>query len=294
MPAFSFFKSKVYYAILKHVKIIEVRNLTVEFNKLDDAGREVPGKKALDGIDLDIEKGSFVAVAGMNGSGKSTLAKCLNGLLLPTSGRVIVDGFDTADDDHIWDIRSRVGMVFQNPDNQIVSSIVEDDVAFGPENLGIEPSEIRRRVKDSLKRVGMYELRDRGAHMLSGGQKQRIAIAGAIAMKPACIVFDEPTAMLDPKGREDVMDIIRDLNAEGITCILITHFMSEAEKADRVIVLKSGRLLSDSTPSELFSDRELIERAGLEMPPAVELRDRAGLPGSLTTADAIAEYIAEF
>ena len=271
---------------------IEIRDLKIEFTKIDESGKEVPGKVALDGISLDIEKGSFVAVVGMNGSGKSTLAKCLNGLLIPTAGRVIVDGFDTANDETIWDIRSRVSMVFQNPDNQLVSSIVEDDVAFGPENLGIEPAEIRERVDNALIKVGMFELRDKGAHMLSGGQKQRIAIAGAIAMRPDCIVFDEPTAMLDPKGRVGVMQIIRDLHSAGITCILITHFMREAEQADRVIVLKNGKLLCDRTPAALFSDREMIERAGLEMPPEIELRDKAGLPKELVTAEEIADYIA--
>ena len=271
---------------------IEIRDLKIEFTKIDESGKEVPGKVALDGISLDIEKGSFVAVVGMNGSGKSTLAKCPNGLLIPTAGRVIVDGFDTANDETIWDIRRRVSMVFQNPDNQLVSSIVEDDVAFGPENLGIEPAEIRERVDNALIKVGMFELRDKGAHMLSGGQKQRIAIAGAIAMRPDCIVFDEPTAMLDPKGRAGVMQIIRDLHSAGITCILITHFMSEAEQADRVIVLKNGKLLCDRTPAALFSDREMIERAGLEMPPEIELRDKAGLPKELVTAEEIADYIA--
>ena len=275
------------------MKFIEVKDLKIEFTKIDESGREVPGKVALDGISLDIDKGSFVAVVGMNGSGKSTLAKCLNGLLAPSAGRVIVDGFDTAEEEHIWDVRRRVGMVFQNPDNQIVSSIVEDDVAFGPENLGVEPKEIRRRVDEALNRVGMYELKDKGAHMLSGGQKQRIAIAGAIAMRPECIVFDEPTAMLDPKGRASVMGIIRDLNAEGITCVLITHFMSEAEQADRVIVLKKGKVICDRTPEALFSDKEMIEKAGLEMPPAIEIRDKAGLPEYLTTANDIANYIAK-
>lgn len=275
------------------MKFIEIKDLKIEFTKIDESGREVPGKVALDGISLDIDKGSFVAVVGMNGSGKSTLAKCLNGLLAPSAGCVIVDGFDTAEEEHIWDVRRRVGMVFQNPDNQIVSSIVEDDVAFGPENLGVEPKEIRRRVDEALKRVGMYELKDKGAHMLSGGQKQRIAIAGAIAMRPECIVFDEPTAMLDPKGRASVMGIIRDLNAEGITCVLITHFMSEAEQADRVIVLKKGKVICDRTPEALFSDKEMIEKAGLEMPPAIEIRDKAGLPEYLTTANDIANYIAK-
>ena len=274
------------------MNFIEVRDLRIEFSKIDENGAQVPGKTALDGVSFDIEKGSFVAGVGMNGSGKSTLAKCLNGLLVPTSGSVKVDGFDTADDSAIWDVRRRVGMVFQNPDNQLVSSIVEDDVAFGPENLGLDPAEIRRRVDYALKRVGIYEKRNRGVHMLSGGQKQRIAIAGAIAMRPDCIVFDEPTAMLDPKGRENVMSIIRDLNADGITCILITHFMNEAEQADRIIVLKKGKLICDRSPEALFSDREMIERAGLEMPPAIDIRDKAGLPESLTTADSIAEYIA--
>lgn len=271
---------------------IEIKDLKIEFTKIDENGKEVPGKTALDGISLDIEKGSFVSIVGMNGSGKSTLAKCLNGLLIPTVGTVIVDGFDTANDETIWDVRSRVGMVFQNPDNQLVSSIVEDDVAFGPENLGIDPAEIRERVDNALIRVGMFEQKDKGAHMLSGGQKQRIAIAGAIAMRPECIVFDEPTAMLDPSGREGVLEIIKDLNAEGVTCILITHFMSEAEQADRIIVLKDGKLLCDRAPADLFSDREMIEKAGLEMPPAIELRDRAGLPEHLTKAEDIANYIA--
>ena len=225
---------------------IEVRNLTVEFSRIDEDGREVPGKRALNGVDLDIERESFVAVVGMNGSGKSTFAKCLNGLIAPTEGEVTVEGMNTGDESRLWDIRSRVGMVFQNPDNQIVSSIVEDDVAFGPENLGVPPEEIRKRVDTALKQVGMYEHRLKGAHMLSGGQKQRIAIAGAVAMRPDCIVFDEPTAMLDPVGRESVMKIIRQLNSEGITTILITHFMNEAVQADRIVVLKDGRILAVS------------------------------------------------
>ena len=273
------------------MSFIEVRDLVIRFTKIDESGKEVAGKLAIDGISLDIEKGSFTAVVGMNGSGKSTLAKCLNGLLIPTSGEVTVDGFSTKDADHIWDVRRRVGMVFQNPDNQIVSTIVEDDVAFGPENLGVEPSEIRKRVDNALRRVGMYDQKDKGAHMLSGGQKQRIAIAGAVAMKPGCIVFDEPTAMLDPRGRESVMQIIRELNAEGITCILITHFMNEAEQADRIIVMKKGKVLCERTPAELFSDREMIERAGLEMPPLIDLRDRAGLPENILTVGDAAEYM---
>ena len=270
---------------------IEIRELTVQFMKINEDGSEVPGRKALDNVSLEIEKGSFVAVVGMNGSGKSTLAKCLNGLILPTKGEVKIDGMDTADELRLWDIRSRVGMVFQNPDNQIVSSIVEDDVAFGPENLGIEPAEIRQRVDDALKRVGMYEQRLKGAHMLSGGQKQRIAIAGAVAMRPECIVFDEPTAMLDPKGRESVMKIIKELNSEGVTTILITHFMGEAAESDRVIVMNAGRVLCDRTPSRLFSDKEMIERAGLEMPPLIELREKAGIPSDITDIEGIAGYM---
>lgn len=273
------------------MSFIEVRDLVIEFTKIDESGKEVAGSRAIDGISLDIEKGGFTAIVGMNGSGKSTFAKCLNGLLVPTSGEVRVGGFSTTDEEHIRDVRRSVGMVFQNPDNQIVSSIVEDDVAFGPENLGVEPGEIRRRVDEALRRVGMYEQKDKGAHMLSGGQKQRIAIAGAIAMKPECIVFDEPTAMLDPRGRDSVMQIIRELNSEGITCILITHFMSEARQADRVIVLKKGRVLCDRTPAELFSDREMIQTAGLEMPPLIALRDRAGLPEDIVSVEAMADFM---
>ena len=263
---------------------IEIRDLTVEFTRISDDGIEMPAARAIDGITLDIEKGSFVSVVGMNGSGKSTLAKCLNGLLLPSSGDITVDGMNTRDDDRLWDIRSRVGMVFQNPDNQIVSSIVEDDVAFGPENLGVPPAEIRKRVDSALKQVGMYEHRLKGAHMLSGGQKQRIAIAGAIAMRPECIVFDEPTAMLDPKGRDSVMSMIRELNAEGITTILITHFMNEAAQADRIVVMKNGKILAEGTPDKIFSDAELIEKAGLELPPVIELREKLGLPAGIMTA----------
>ena len=264
---------------------ISIRDLTVEFMKITDDGKEIPGTRAIDGISFDIERGSFVSVIGMNGSGKSTLAKCLNGLIIPTSGEVLVDGMSTRDEERLWDIRSRVGMVFQNPDNQIVSSIIEDDVAFGPENLGIDPAEIRKRVDRALRQVGMYEHRHKGAHMLSGGQKQRIAIAGAVAMRPECIVFDEPTAMLDPMGRESVMQIIRDLNAEGITTILITHFMSEAAQADRIIVMQKGHVLADRKPAELFADDELIERAGLELPTVIELRKRAGMPESVLTVE---------
>ncbi len=270
---------------------ITIRDLVVEFMRVTEDGRTIPGKRAVNGVSFDVHKGSFTAVVGMNGSGKSTLAKCLNGLLLPTSGDVSVDGMNTKDEEHRWDIRSRVGMVFQNPDNQIVSSIVEDDVAFGPENLGVDPAEIRRRVDEALRQVGMYEHRLKGAHMLSGGQKQRIAIAGAVAMRPECIVFDEPTAMLDPSGRDKVMRIIRELNDEGITVILITHFMSEAMQADRIIVMNSGKVIADEAPAELFADRELIDRAGLELPPIIELAAGAGLSGNIMTVGDMIEAI---
>ena len=255
------------------MSFISVRNLIVDFKRVDEDGKEVLATRAIDDVSLEIEKGGFVAVVGMNGSGKSTLAKCLNGLIVPTSGEVVVDGMNTTDENTIWHVRKKIAMVFQNPDNQIVSSIVEDDVAFGPENLGVDPDEIRKRVDEALKRVDMYDCKDKGAHMLSGGQKQRIAIAGAVAMRPECIVFDEPTAMLDPRGRQRVMEIIRELNANGIAAVLITHYMEEAMQADRIIVMKDGKLFSDSTPAELFANAELIESAGLEMPTRLALKN---------------------
>ncbi len=281
----------------KAMSIISVQNLVYEYVRTLEDG-STRKYRAIDGVSFDIEAGSFVAIIGRNGSGKSTLAKNLNGLLVPDEGRVLIDGMDTADDELIWDIRSRIAMVFQNPDNQIVSSIIEDDVAFGPENLGIEPDEIRRRVDEALNAVGMYEHRMKGAHMLSGGQKQRVAIAGALAMRPDCIIFDEPTAMLDPKGRSQVMHIIKQLNAEGITTILITHFMEEAQEADRIIVMKDGSVYSDSTPEEFFADREKIKGAGMAMPPAVDLRERIAdrgvdIPEEIMTGETLVDYIVE-
>lgn len=249
---------------------IAVKDLVYEYAK--EQGTDIYSL-AIDHVSIEVARGEYVAVAGSNGSGKSTLARCLNGLLLPTEGEILVDGMDTKDDDLIWDIRKKIGMVFQNPDNQIVSSMVEDEVAFGPENLGIKNPELRQRVENALNAVGMYEYRNREAHKLSGGQKQRIAIAGAVAMRPDCIVFDEPTAMLDPKGRSQVMNVIRELNNQGITIILITHFMEEVAEADRVLVMKSGRLLADRTPEDLFADTDLIKSAGLEIPAAVLLRN---------------------
>ena len=249
---------------------IEVKDLVYRYSKEQGDDNLCP---AIDHVSIEIKRGEYIAIAGSNGSGKSTFARCLNGLLLPTEGEILVDGMDTNDDDLIWDIRKKIGMVFQNPDNQIVSSMVEDEVAFGPENIGIENPELRKRVDNALKSVGMYEYRNREAHKLSGGQKQRIAIAGAVAMRPDCIVFDEPTAMLDPKGRSQVMKVIRELNDQGITIILITHFMEEVAEADRVLVVKSGKLLADSVPEDVFADTNLIESAGLEIPAAVLLRN---------------------
>ena len=249
---------------------IEVKDVVYRYSKEQVDDNLCP---AIDHVSIEIKRGEYISIAGSNGSGKSTFARCLNGLLLPTEGEILVDGMDTNDDDLIWDIRKKIGMVFQNPDNQIVSSMVEDEVAFGPENIGIENPELRKRVDNALKSVGMYEYRNREAHKLSGGQKQRIAIAGAVAMRPDCIVFDEPTAMLDPKGRSQVMKVIRELNDQGITIILITHFMEEVAEADRVLVMKSGKLLADSVPEDVFADTNLIESAGLEIPAAVLLRN---------------------
>ena len=226
----------------------------------------------INGISLNIQKGQFVAILGHNGSGKSTLAKHFNAILLPTLGKVYVHGIDTSDEEKIFDIRQNVGMVFQNPDNQIVATIVEEDVAFALENLGVEPSEIRQRVDDALKTVGMYEYKDHAPHQLSGGQKQRVAIAGIIAMRPDCIVLDEPTAMLDPQGRREVIKTIRSLNTKyGITVVLITHYMDEAAKADRVIVMDNGKILLDDIPRKVFWNVQLMKQIGLDVPQSAEL-----------------------
>lgn len=238
----------------------------LDFRYSDDDGL------VLSGLDISFEGGEFTAVLGHNGCGKSTLAKHMNAILLPSGGAVYIDGIDTKDEDKIFDIRQKVGMVFQNPDNQIVASIVEEDVAFALENLGVEPSEIRRRVDEALKAVNMYEYRNHAPHQLSGGQKQRVAIAGIIAMRPKCIVMDEPTAMLDPVGRKEVMATVKRLNEEyGITIILITHYMEEAAKCRRVIVMDKGKILLDDTPSEVFSQVELMKSVGLDVPQVTEL-----------------------
>ncbi len=229
-------------------------------------------KEALKGISLTIEEGQFVALLGHNGCGKSTVAKLLNGMLVPTAGKVIVDGIDTTEEDEQLEVRRRVGLVQQNPDNQLVAGVVEEDVAFGPENLGIPPEEIRRRVDEALKAVDMYEFREHAPHKLSGGQKQRVAIAGIIAMEPRCIVLDEPTAMLDPRGRVEVMDTVRRLNRDkGITVVLITHYMDEAVQAGRVVVMDNGGILADGTPQEVFGDVEMLKRHDLDVPQATEL-----------------------
>jgi len=244
----------------------------------------------LDGVDLEIRQGSFVAVLGHNGSGKSTLAKHLNAVLLPTGGKVYVLGMDTADERHLLDIRRTVGMVFQNPDNQIVANVVEEDVAFAPENLGVSSDEIRRRVDDALKAVGMYEYREHAPHLLSGGQKQRVAIAGVIAMEPRCIVLDEPTAMLDPIGRADVLRTIRTLNREkGITVVLITHHMDEAAQADRLVVMSKGKVIADGAPKEVFQDVEGLKAVGLTVPQTTELLWQLRQEGLNVPLDALSD-----
>ena len=254
--------------------------------------------KSLDGVSLEIEKGEFVAVLGHNGSGKSTLAKHMNAILVPDSGKVTVFGMDTADEDKTIDIRRRVGMVFQNPDNQIVANVVEDDVAFAPENLGLEPAEIRRRVDDALRQVGMYEFRTHAPHLLSGGQKQRVAIAGVIAMEPDIIVLDEPTAMLDPQGRREVIATVTRLCREkGLTIVLITHHMDECIGADRLVIMSNSRIIREGTPTEVFSDTALMDAEGLDVPETVrltkELRE-AGLdiPEMKLDADGLAQVLA--
>lgn len=242
----------------------------------------------LDDISLEIEAGSFVAILGHNGSGKSTFAKHINALLTPTAGKLWVDGLDTGDPENLLNIRGKVGMVFQNPDNQIVASVVEEDVAFGPENLGVPPAEIRQRVDQALKMVGMYDLREHSPHLLSGGQKQRVAIAGIIAMMPRCIVLDEATAMLDPVGRQEVLSAVHKLNREkGITVVLITHHMNEAEEADRVIVMDDGRIALDGTPKEVFTQVEPLRTMGLTVPDTVDLLDRLRKDGLDVPLDAL-------
>ena len=276
--------------------IIEFQDVSFRY-EADDAEHPLP--LCVEHVNLKIKKGDFVAVLGHNGSGKSTLAKLSNSILIPESGRVLVNGLDTADESLSYDIRRTVGVVFQNPDNQIVASIVEEDVAFGPENLGVPPDELRRRVDDALKAVGMYEYRNHEPHKLSGGQKQRVAIAGMIAMLPECIVLDEPTAMLDPKGRKEVMDTVRRLNRErGITVVFITHFMEESAAAERVLVMDDAKIVQDVTPKDVFLNAELLKSIGLDIPKAAalaaELRAN-GIPmrEDVLSADTFADNILE-
>ena len=248
--------------------MIECRNLVFKYTVSENQEEKI----AINDVNLQITEGEFIAILGHNGSGKSTMAKHMNALLIPTDGKMLVNKMDTSDMNNLWNIRETAGMVFQNPDNQLVATIVEEDVAFGPENLGVPPEEIRKRVDEALERVGMSEYKKHAPHLLSGGQKQRIAIAGILAMQPKCIIFDEPTAMLDPSGRKEVLDTIIDLNRNyGITVILITHYMDEAAKADRIVVMDKGKLILDGKPRDVFSNVEKIKNIGLDVPQVTEL-----------------------
>lgn len=248
--------------------MIECRNLVFKYTASENQEEKI----AINDVNLQITEGEFIAILGHNGSGKSTMAKHMNALLIPTDGKMLVNKMDTSDMNNLWNIRETAGMVFQNPDNQLVATIVEEDVAFGPENLGVPPEEIRKRVDEALERVGMSEYKKHAPHLLSGGQKQRIAIAGILAMQPKCIIFDEPTAMLDPSGRKEVLDTIIDLNRNyGITVILITHYMDEAAKADRIVVMDKGKLILDGKPRDVFSNVEKMKNVGLDVPQVTEL-----------------------
>lgn len=251
--------------------MVQCINVSFKYIKNTEEGK-VEEKYAIKDVNLEVKKGEFLVVLGHNGSGKSTIAKHMNALVIPTEGTVLVDGVDTKDPERVWDVRSKAGMVFQNPDNQIVATIVEEDVAFGPENLGIDPIEIRRRVDESLEKVGMSEYKRHAPHLLSGGQKQRVAIAGILAIQPECIIFDEPTAMLDPSGRKEVMETIKELNKNyGITVVLITHYMDEAAQADRIVVVDGGRIMMDGIPRDIFPQVEHMKKIGLDVPQVTEL-----------------------
>jgi len=255
---------------LYNEKIPEVISENLKYTYPPDSEGNI--KLAIDDVSITINKGEFVVVLGHNGSGKSTFAKHINAMLVPTEGKITVAGYDTSKEENIWNVRSKAGMVFQNPDNQIVATIVEEDVAFGPENLGVEPKEIRKRVDESLKRVKMYDYKKHGPHLLSGGQKQRVAIAGILAMMPECIVLDEPTAMLDPSGRKEVINTIMDLNKNnGITIVYITHFMEEAVAADKIYVMDSGKVIVEGKPREVFQNVDIMKNLGLDVPQMTEL-----------------------
>lgn len=264
------------------MNIIKGRKLSYDYLKLDEDGNEEAAVRAVDGVDLDVKEGDFVAILGHNGSGKSTLAKHINAILLPSEGTLYVDGKDTQDESKLWEIRQSAGMVFQNPDNQIIGTLVEEDVGFGPENMGVPSDEIWERVEKSLKAVGMWEYRSHSPNKLSGGQKQRVAIAGVVAMRPKCIVLDEPTAMLDPNGRKEVIKTVHELNKkEHVTVLLITHYMEEVIEADKVIVMDQGKIVMQGTPKEIFSQVEELKKYRLDVPQATlvayELQKK-GLP----------------
>ncbi len=281
------------------MKIIEAAKLMFEYKKYGEDGSVAETYRAIDGVDLDVERGDFVAILGHNGSGKSTLAKQLNAILTPTEGTLYVDGKDVRDPENVWDVRQSAGMVFQNPDNQIIGSVVDEDVGFGPENMGIESKEIWQRVEESLRCVGMWEYRNSSPNKLSGGQKQRVAIAGVVAMHPKCIVLDEPTAMLDPMGRKDVIRTVRALNqVEDVTVILITHYMEEVIYADKVIVMDEGKIVMQGTPREVFSEVETLKKYRLDVPQvtllAYELK-KAGLdlPAGILSIEELVDHLCQ-
>ena len=277
--------------------IVDTKKLIFEYIRRDEEGNVESINRAIDGVDISVKKGDFIAVLGHNGSGKSTLAKHLNAILTPTEGTVWVDGMDTTNEDYLWDIRQKAGMVFQNPDNQIIANIVEEDVGFGPENIGVPTEEIWKRVEESLKAVGMYSYRKHSPNKLSGGQKQRIAIAGIMAMKPECIVLDEPTAMLDPNGRKEVIRTVKQLNEkEKVTVILITHYMEEVIYADKVIVMDKGKVVMEGTPREIFSEVEELKKYRLDVPQvtllAHELKKKGfPIPDGILTIEELTESI---
>ena len=277
--------------------ILKTDKLVYEYKELDEEGNVEGVSRAIDGVDIDVQKGDFVAILGHNGSGKSTLAKHINGMLFPTGGTVWVDGLDTGQEENIWEVRQRAGMVFQNPDNQIIGQIVEEDVGFGPENLGVPTEEIWERVEESLRAVGMYEFRKHSPNHLSGGQKQRVSIAGVLAMQPMCIVLDEPTAMLDPSGRKEVIRAVRDLNkTKGITVLLITHYMEEIVHADKVYVMDKGCIAMTGTPREIFSEVDKLKALRLDLPQvtllAHELKERGlELPDGILTVEELTEAL---
>lgn len=279
------------------MEMVQAKELIYEYEKRDEEGNVIGMSRAIDGVDLDVLPGQFVAILGHNGSGKSTLAKQINAILVPSGGTMWVDGRDTRDPDELWNVRQSAGMVFQNPDNQIIGTVVEEDVGFGPENLGVPTDEIWTRVEESLKAVGMIEYRSHSPNKLSGGQKQRVAIAGVIAMEPKCIVLDEPTAMLDPNGRKDVIRTVQELRKKKqVTVILITHYMEEVIDADRVYVMDHGRVVMDGTPREIFSRVEELKRYGMDVPQATmlaeELRKRGlDLPRGILHSEELVEHI---